>query len=182
MDDIPLEGEPMLGDENAPVTMVIYEDFECPFCQQFEQNAFPQIVSNYVDSGQVRVVWKDLPLPQLGHDWAEPSAEAMECVYRQDNQAFWNVKDKVFENQNSITTENVVSNIKDYASQEGVSGSEIQSCIDSGNAMEEVDGDVQEAQQVGANGTPTIIINGVKVVGAQPYSQFESVIESQLNG
>ncbi len=182
MDDIPLEAEPMLGDENAPVTMVVYEDFQCPFCQQFEQGAMQQIVSNYVDSGQVKVVWKDLPLPQLGHDWAEPAAAAMECVYRQDNQAFWNVKDRVFENQAGISVSNVESTIKDYASQEGVSSDAVQSCIDNDNPMEEVNGDSDEAQQVGANGTPTIIINGQKIVGAQPYSNFEQVIESQLNG
>lgn len=182
MDDIPLDGEPVLGDENAPVTMVVYEDFQCPFCQQFEQNAMPQIVDNYVDSGQVKVVWKDLPLPQIGHEWAEPAAAAMECVYREGgNEAFWNVKDKVFENQASITRSNVESKIKDYASQEGVSSSAVQSCIDNDNPMEEVDGDSQEAQQIGANGTPTIIINGEKIVGAQPYSNFEQVIENKLN-
>lgn len=182
MDDIPLEGEPMLGDEKAPVTMVIYEDFQCPFCQQFEQNAMPQIKSNYVDSGQVRVVWKDLPLPQIGHEWAEPAAAAMECVYREGgNEAFWNVKDQVFANQGTITLSNVESKIKDYASQEGVSSSAVQSCIDNDNPMDEVNGDSQEAQQIGANGTPTIIINGEKVVGAQPYSNFEQVIESKLN-
>lgn len=181
MDQINMEGEPILGDQNAPVTMVLYEDYQCPFCKRFEQNAMPQIVSNYVDSGQVKVVWKDMPIPQIGHDWAEPSAAAMECVYRQDNQAFWDVKNLVFENQGSITLSNVESKIKDWASQEGVSSSAVQSCIDNGNPMDEVNTDVQEAKKVGANGTPTIIINGEKIVGAQPYSQFEAVIESKLN-
>lgn len=181
MDDIPLEGEPMLGDQNAPVTMVVYEDFQCPFCQQFEQNAMPQIVNNYVESGQVRVVWKDLPLPQIGHEWAEPAAEAMECVYRQDEDAFWNVKSKVFDNQNTIARSNVQSKIKDYASQEGVSSSAVQSCIDNDNPMDEVNSDSQEAQQLGVSGTPTIVIDGEKIVGAQPYSNFEQVIENKLN-
>jgi len=78
IEDITSEGEPVLGDSDAPVTIFLYEDYQCPFCQQFEQGAVPQIVSNYVDSGQVKLVWKDLPLPQIGHEWAEPAAAAME--------------------------------------------------------------------------------------------------------
>jgi len=70
MDQINMESEPVLGDQNAPVTMVIYEDFQCPFCQRFEQNTMPQIKSNYVDTGKVKVVWKDMPIPQIGHEWA----------------------------------------------------------------------------------------------------------------
>lgn len=182
MDQIEIEGEPVLGDENAPVTMVIYEDYQCPFCQRFEQNTMPQIVSNYVDSGDVKVVWKDLPLPQLGHEWADPAARAMECVYRQDEAAFWEVKKSVFDNQNVITSQSVVSDIKGYASQQGVSESAVQSCLDNENPMDEVNSDSQEARDLGVNGTPTIIINGQKVVGAQPFSRFESVIESELNG
>jgi protein-disulfide isomerase len=183
IEDITSEGEPVLGDSDAPVTIFLYEDYQCPFCQQFEQGAVPQIVSNYVDSGQVKLVWKDLPLPQIGHEWAEPAAAAMECVYREGgNDAFWNVKDQVFNNQGSISLNNVEDQIKSYASQEGVSSSAVQSCIDNDNPMEEVNGDTQEASQVGANGTPTSIIGGEKVVGAQPFDQIQPVIERQLNG
>jgi protein-disulfide isomerase len=180
---ISAQGEPVLGESDAPVTVYMYEDYQCPFCQQFEQGAVPQIVSNYVDSGQVKLVWKDLPLPQIGHEWAEPAAAAMECVYREGgNDAFWNVKDQVFNNQGSISLNNVEDQIKSYASQEGVSSSAVQSCIDNDNPMEEVNGDTQEASQVGANGTPTSIIGGEKVVGAQPFDQIQPVIERQLNG
>jgi len=70
------DGEPVMGQSDAPVTLYIYEDFECPFCQRFEQGALPQIVSNYVDTGQVKLVWKDFPLTQL-HPWAEDGAVAM---------------------------------------------------------------------------------------------------------
>ncbi len=176
---IEIEGEPMMGDENAPVTLVMYEDFECPFCQRFEQNAVPQIVDNYVESGQVRLVWKDFPLPQL-HPWAEPAAAAMECVYRQDEDAFWTVKDRVFDNQETLSTSNIRGQIKTWAAEEGVSQSAVDSCLQNGNPMEEVNGDKQEGQSLGVSGTPTVFVNGHKIVGAQPYSRFESVIENQL--
>lgn len=181
MDQIELEGEPVQGQEDAPVTLVMYEDFECPFCQRFEQNAVPQIVSNYVESGDVKLVWKDYPLAQL-HPWAEPAAAAMECVYREGgDEAFWAVKDRVFENQKSISTSNVETKIKQYASEEGVSKEAVQSCIDNDNPMEEVNQDKQEGSSLGVSGTPTVFVGGQKIVGAQPYSKFETAIESALN-
>jgi len=181
MDDIEIEGEPVLGQEDAPVTMVVYEDFECPFCKRFEEGAVQDIESNYVESGQVKIVWKDRPLTQL-HPWAEPAAAAMECVYREGgNDVFWAVKDKVFANQDSVETSNVESQIKSWAVEEGASESAIQSCIDNDNPMEEVNADSSEGQELGASGTPTAFINGQKLVGAQPYSNLEPVIESALS-
>ncbi len=181
MDQIELEGEPTMGSSDAPVTLVMYEDFECPFCQQFEQNAVPQIVSNYVESGDVRLVWKDFPLAQL-HPWATPAAEAMECVYRQDEDAFWTVKDRIFENQNTLSTSNVQDQIKSWAAEEGVSESAVQSCIDSGDATQEVEDDQSEGRTIGVSGTPSVVVNGELIVGAQPFSRFESAIESALSG
>jgi protein-disulfide isomerase len=179
--EVTLEGEPVLGQEDAPVTMLVYEDFACPFCKQFEENAMPQIVENYVDSGQVKVVWKDRPLPNL-HPWAEDAAATMECVYREGgNDPFWAVKDKIFANQDSISTSNVQSKIKQWAADEGVSQSAVQSCLDNGNPMEEVNTDSTNGQKLGASGTPTAYVNGEELVGAQPYSRFESIIEDALS-
>ena len=180
MSNIDMEGEPVLGEEDAPVTMVAYEDFQCPFCKRFEEGAVPQIVSNYVDNGQVKIIWKDRPLTNR-HPWAKPAAEAMECVYREGgNDSFWTLKDKVFSNQNQLSTSNAQSQIKSWAAEEGVSESAIQTCIDNGDAMSEVEADSQEGQELGASGTPTSFVNGQKLVGAQPFSRFETVIESEL--
>jgi len=180
MSNIDMEGEPVLGEEDAPVTMVAYEDFQCPFCKRFEEGAVPQIVSNYVDNGQVKIIWKDRPLKNL-HPWAKPAAESMECVYREGgNDSFWTLKDKVFSNQNQLSTSNAQSQIKSWAAEEGVSESAIQTCIDNGDAMSEVEADSQEGQELGASGTPTSFVNGQKLVGAQPFSRFETVIESEL--
>jgi protein-disulfide isomerase len=180
MSEIEMEGEPVLGQEDAPVTMIVYEDFQCPFCKRFEEGAVSQIVSNYVESGDVKIVWKDRPLTRL-HPWAKPAAEAMECVHREGgNDVFWTLKDKIFSNQNQLSTSNAQSQIKSWAADEGVSESAIQSCIDSGDAMSEVEADSTEGQQLGASGTPTSFVNGQKLVGAQPFSRFETVIEEEL--
>ncbi|NMJ77255.1 thioredoxin domain-containing protein [Nanohaloarchaea archaeon] len=190
MSKIDMEGEPVLGQEDAPVTMVIYEDYQCPFCKRFETQTFPKIKSNYVDSGDVKVVWKDFPAPSLGHDWSEPAAAATECVYREGgNEAFWNVNKKVFEKaktltrgEDEFTTENIQSRIKEFASEEGVSESAVQSCIENDNPMQEVNEDKQGILGITSNiGTPTAVVNGKKVVGAQPYPQFETVIEEELS-
>jgi protein-disulfide isomerase len=191
---ITVDGEPMLGDANAPVTLVMYEDFQCPFCSRFSQNTLTKIKSNYVDSGDVRVVWKDFPIPQLGHDWAVPAANAMECVYRQDNDAFWTVHDRVFDNQQTLTKDTVESKILDWAAAEGVSKDAVNQCLENGNPQQEVQSDRQEGDsfdaQVGGSsfvgGTPSFVIyaesadTGTPIVGAQPYSRFESVIDSKL--
>jgi protein-disulfide isomerase len=191
LSNLEMEGEPKLGESDAPVTMVVYEDFQCPFCKRFEQNTFPQIKENYVDSGKVQVIWKDYPVPQLGHEWAEPSAAAMECVYREGgDDAFWNVKSELFSQaktltrgENEFTTQNIQERIKKMADSEGVDSSSIQTCLDEGNPMEEVNSDKSEIQQIkgGGIGTPTIYINGREIVGAQPYSNFEAVIENELS-
>jgi len=81
----------VLGSKDAPVTMYIYEDIECLFSKRFEQNAFQKKVDQYIRDGQVKVAWKDFPLERL-HPWAIQGAVNMECVYRQDAEAFWKEK------------------------------------------------------------------------------------------
>lgn len=181
MGKIEMKGEPVLGQEDAPVTMVVYEDFECPFCKRFEENAVPEIKKNYIDSGKVKMVWKDRPLTNI-HKWAKPAAEAMECVYREGGgSAFWTLKNKVFANQDSLSVDNAQSKVKSWAAEEGVSESAVQSCIDSGDAMKEVEADSTEGKELGASGTPTTYINGQKVTGAQPFSNFERIIDTKLS-
>jgi protein-disulfide isomerase len=195
---IDTEGEPVLGQEDAPVTMVVYEDFQCPYCQRFESNAMKDIESNYVETGDVKVIWKDFPLGN--HPWAAPAAETMECVYRQDNDAFWSIKDTIFNNQDVLSPQNVQDEIIAWASAEGVSEDAVRTCLDEENPGEEVNGDLQEGQSFDAmvavagedrpfvSGTPASVIYaegdemGEPVVGAQPYQAFKNVIESKMQG
>ena len=177
------DNEPMLGNEDANVTIYMFEDFECPFCQRFEQNAYKDIVSDYVETGKARIVWKDYPLPPRIHPWAGPAAANMECVYRQDEEAFWTIKNKIFANQNSITTENVENTIVQWASEEGLNGEEIRSCAAQEDVKNEINSDMKEGGQLG---TPTVFISKTgeteytKISGAQPYSVFQNAIEEKL--
>ena len=175
--DISLEGEPMIGSENASVTVVEFGDFQCPACNQFEQGAFSQIKSEYIDSGDVKFYWKDFPLS--GHAWAQPASEAMECVYRQDEEAFWNVKSTLFNNQRSISLGNVEDKVVGWAEEEGVNATEVRSCIDSRDSSGEVRDDKQEGLGVGVTGTPSIYVNGEKLDGFG-YATVSQAIEKEL--
>lgn len=186
--------DPVLGDKDSEVTMVIYEDLECAFCARFENNAFRSVKENYVDSGDVKVVWKDFPLSRI-HPWAVKASETMECVYRQDEDVFWQVKEKIFASQESISRENVEEKILNWSTVEGVQKESVKSCLEEGAPEESVKEDFKEGQsfeaEVGGSpfvsGTPATVIysegddEGVPLVGAQPYSRFKTVIESKLS-
>lgn len=176
-DSLDLEGEPVLGNESAEVTVVEFGDFQCPACSRFEQGAFSQIKSDYVDTGQVRFVWKDYPLTQI-HEWAEPGAAAMECVYREDEQAFWNIKSKLFDEQSSLNLNNVEDRVVEWAGQEGVNTTEVRSCIDDGSALQEVREDLRGGQQNGVTGTPTVFVNGQQVDSS--YQAISNAIDQEL--
>ncbi len=176
--DVPIQdNDPKLGDSNAPVTIVEFADFECPFCKRYFDNAYPQIKENYVDTGKVRYVYKDFPLTRI-HPMAKKAAIAAQCVYQIDgNDAFWEYHDMIFNNQNQLSD----SSLKQWASDVGLNTNEFNSCFDNRDTKSEVEEDLSQGQSAGASGTPTFFINGKKIVGAQPYSKFKQAIESELN-
>ncbi|MBC5792838.1 MAG: DsbA family protein [Nanohaloarchaea archaeon] len=180
-----VEGEPYIGSEDSEVTMVAFEDFECPFCNRFNNNAFPSIVENHVRAGEARYYWKNFPLQRL-HPWAEASGVAAECALNQDSEAFWIFKNGFFNNQDALN--NVYKSdqakfdqsMKKWASQIGLDTEKFNSCYDNQEELEEVQEDQQQGSELGVSGTPTVFVNDQKLVGAQPYSKFESAINSKL--
>ena len=177
--EISIEGEPMVGNPDANITIVEFSDFQCPYCAQFSQQTYPQIVDNYIESGQVKMVSKDYPLTEIGHDWARPAAMTAECVYREGgDEAFWNVKEKIYNNQNSISGGNVESQIIGYAQEENVSADAINACLNNGNPGQEVDQDKREGRNSGVTGTPTVFVNGEEI--NSEYSSIRAAIEQQL--
>jgi protein-disulfide isomerase len=167
------DDDPSLGSADAPVVIVEFSDFQCPFCGRFSAETFPLIKENYIDTGKVRLVYRDLPLPF--HPDAQETAEAAECA--DDQGKFWEYHDAIFENQDSLDT----TSLKQYAKDIGLNTEDFNSCLDSGKHTQEVKKDFSDAGAAGVTGTPTFFINGIKVVGAQPYSVFQQIIESELN-
>jgi len=109
---VPIEGDPVLGSSNAPVTMVEISDFQCPFCGKYARETFPQIKKEYVDTGKVKIIFKNFPLPM--HPNAQKAAEAAECAA--DQGKFWEYKEKLFANQNNLSVED----LKKYAQESGL--------------------------------------------------------------
>lgn len=159
------------GDINAPVTIIEFSDFECPFCQRFH-SVVQQILDDY--PGQVRWVYKHFPLDSI-HAEARPAAEASECASEQGR--FWEFADEVFENQSRMGT----SLYKEIASQIGLDMSQFESCISSGKYRNHVESDLQEGVAAGVTGTPGSFINGEIIPGAVPYEQLKISVDQALS-
>lgn len=167
-----IDDDEIKGDSNAPVTIIEWGDFECPFCGRFYSQTLSQIDSNYIETGKVKLVYRDFPLSF--HANAQKSAEAAECAGEQGK--YWEMHDKLFESGVS----GGVNSFKQYAKELGLSSAEFDDCLDSGIMEQEVKKDMQDGGAAGITGTPGFIINGVLISGAQPYNVFKQVIDAEL--
>ena len=175
MAKINIEGAPYKGNENAPVIMVEYSDYECPFCGKFYAETLPQIESEYITSGKVKLVYKDFPLSF--HPNAQKAAEAARCAGEQKgNDGYWAMHDKIFENQQALS----IGSFRQWANEIGLNIQQFDSCLQSGKMAALVKKDMDEGQRDGVQGTPAFFINGRLISGAQPFSAFQQAIESEL--
>ncbi len=166
-------GNPSLGPENAPITLVEFADFECPHCKEFSDN-FPAIQQKYP---QVRLVYKDFPLTDI-HPWAQTAAVAARCAYMQSPAAFWKMHDEIFKNQDNITPDNAWDELNGFAKDEGLNTDAFKSCLSAPEAAKAVDANRADAVTLGVSSTPTVYVNGRPVVGGDPatveqYIQFD---------
>lgn len=166
--EVSVDDDPSIGPENAPITIVEFSDFLCPFCARAKPT-IKQILENYGD--KVRLVYRDFPI--LGPQ-SEKAAQAAECADEQGK--FWQYHDKLYGNQQAVETEN----LKQHAERLGLNTTKFNECLDSGKMASEVEKDFQDGQSYGVSGTPAFFINGILVSGAQPYSAFEQIIEQEL--
>lgn len=166
--------DPMWGSRTAPVTIVVYSDFQCPFCSKVEAS-MDQIKTTYGQE-KVRIVWKNEPLPF--HPNAKPAAEAAAGVFAlKGSEAFWKFHDTAFKNQSALSPESY----EKWAKDAGVDMAKFKAGIAAHTWAKKVDDDHAAAQKAGVNGTPASFINGVSVSGAQPFDKFKSVIDQELS-
>ena len=162
-------GNPAKGPADAPVTVIEFSDFQCPFCARVNptlaklQQAYP---------GKVRIVFRDLPLAM--HKNAAVAAEAAHCAH--DQGKFWEMHDRMFANQQKLTA----PELKEHAAALGLDGTAFNQCLDSGKYTAEVRRDADEAARLGLSGTPAFFINGRLLTGAQPFENFAQVVEEEL--
>ena len=169
-----IDDDAILGDPNAPVTIIEFSDYQCPFCAKFWSETLPSIKSEYIDTGKVKLVFRDFPLTSI-HPLALPAAEAAECVRDAagSDGAYYEYHDKIFANQQFLS----VDNLKLWA---GEMGYNIDSCLDSRKFRAEVQKDTADGQSAGGQGTPYFVINGNPLSGAYPFSSFQQIIEAEL--
>jgi protein-disulfide isomerase len=176
MSKISLEDVPLKGKETANVTVVEYSDFQCPFCKRGSQ-MLPQILQEY--DGKIKIMYKQLPLPM--HNWAKDAAIASLCAHEQGNDKFWEFHDLLFENQQDIKVENAKEEFKAFAKKIGLNENDFDKCLGSPEIAKRVQADIDEARSIGVSSTPTFVVNGQIVPGANPEG-LKSAIETSLSG
>jgi protein-disulfide isomerase len=166
---------PSLGSANAPVTIVEFSDFECPVCRSLH-DALRGLLPNYP---QARVIFKDFPLEQI-HPWARTAALAGRCAYQQDPKAFWKMYDFIYDGQDLISAENAWTKMTDFASQAGLNPDAFKACMASPEAGAAVDASRANGILLEVNSTPTLFVNGRRIVGADPHT-LEQYIRYELD-
>ena len=182
---VSLDDDPVKGNANAPVTVVEFSDFQCPFCSKFYKETLSQLEENYVDTGKIKLVYRDMPLDNL-HPNARTAAIAAECADRQGK--FWDYHNILFEKQaewQSLSTADFQTQVSKYATDLKLQSGTFDSCIKSQDAADEVNKDSLDAARYGATGTPTFFIGNekdgfTKFFGAQPFTAFQAAIDAQL--
>lgn len=170
--EIPTEGYPSLGPADAPITIVEFSDFQCPFCRRFHEETYQDLLNAY--PGQIRFVYRNLPLESI-HPEAMPSAIASLCA--NDQNAYWDYHNKLFSSEN-LGREVYIQ----YATDLNLNVDEFTACLDSDKHDEFIAQDMDFAINLGIQSTPTFFVNGLAIVGAQPLSSFQQIIDLELAG
>lgn len=181
---VAITGAGSAGAEQAPVVVVEFTDYQCPFCARHFEQTLPQLKQNYISTGRVRYVVRDLPLPQI-HRYAVNAATAARCAQAQGSDKYWRYHDALFARQKEIAD----TLFPRLAREVGLDLPKFRTCVRSGETGLLVERDVAEANRVGLAGTPAFVIGrpradgsvrGVLIRGAYPYQQFQEAIDSAL--
>ena len=182
---ISLDDDPIRGDPDAPITIIEFSDFQCPFCARFHVQTLPSLLEEYIAVGKVNLVYRDFPIQSI-HPNALPAAVAAECA--DDQGKYWEYHDMLFEKQSSwarLDSNSAISTFSQYATDIGLEKEQFDSCLGSGKYLEEVQGDLRDGRDYEITGTPGFFIGNekigfVKLNGAQPFESFKRIIDAQL--
>ncbi len=166
-------GNPSLGPKDAPITIIEFSDYECPYCRQWEEQVFHQLLDAYPQ--KIRFVYRDFPLAGL-HSNATSAAEAADCAGEQNK--YWEFHEALFSSKYNLGSTAYLQ----YAQDMGLDTAKFSQCVSSRKYKDEVSADYNFAANLGVSSTPTFFINGLAVVGAQPLSVFKSIVDQELAG
>lgn len=168
---------PPEGNANAKVTVVAFEDFRCPFCEKFYSGVLPQLKKDYIDTGKVKLYYRNY---QFLGDASVLAGNAAECANEQSK--FWDFHDYLYQNQpdESDTSMYTVNNLTQIAGTLGLDTNQFQQCLSAKKYDANVTKDLSDGQKAGVSATPTFFVDGNPLVGAQPYSAFKTIIDQEL--
>ncbi len=171
--NVPIAGSPSLGPADAPITLVEFGDYQCPFCREWYQNVYARLMKDY--QGKIHFVFRDMPLTNI-HPDAFSAAEAADCAG--DQGAYWPYHDALFAQADGLGDAAYIK----YAQSLGLDLQAFTTCIQDNRYQKQVQSNFDYALSIGVNSTPTFFINGLALVGAQPYEIFKQVIDQELAG
>ena len=176
LEHLPTDG-PAFGPANAKVTIVVFSDFECPYCRQLAKTLRDNIPQKFPND--VRVIFKDYPIDSI-HPWAHAAAEASHCVADQKNTAFWAFHDWIFDHQQEVNQANLREKTLDFAKENGLDTAKLANCIDTHATAAIVEQSLRAGQALQIEQTPTLFIDGRTVGGAISWEQLQSLIDLEL--
>ena len=182
---ISIDDDPMKGNPDAKITIIEFSDFQCPFCAKFHKDTLPLLEKNYISTGKVNFVYRDFPIQSI-HPNAVPAALASECA--DDQGKYWEIHDMILQNQNnwkSLSIEQSINLFSKYAYEIGLNDIEFDTCMVTEKHLDEIRGDLNDGRIYGITGTPGFFVGNEKIgftklIGAQPFSSFQKVLDEQL--
>ncbi len=178
LDKLKTEFQPSIGTPGAPVVLVEFSDFECPYCRQQAKMLREQLLKQYPT--QVRLYYLDFPLESL-HPWAKSAAMMGRCIFHQNASAFWDYHDWIFDHQDEITPDNLKDKVIEFAKTKGVDAAQLSKCIDTRVTEDEVEKTRTEGKDLEVNSTPTLFVNGRRMVGTVQWEDLKRVIDYEID-
>jgi protein-disulfide isomerase len=179
LEKLKTSGAPSFGPPIAPITLIEFGDFECPNCKEEAKTLRESVPSQFPT--QVHVYFKDFPLEQI-HPWAKAAAIAGRCIYHQSPSAFWKYHDWIYDHQAEILPDNLKTQVMDFAkTQQDIDALQLGHCVDSKATEAEVDASLAEGRALHVDATPTLFVNGRRLVGNYPWQNIEQIINGELD-
>jgi protein-disulfide isomerase len=177
---VSVDDDPVLGNANAKVTIIEFGDYQCPSCRLFWREIEPRLKKEYIDTGKVKLVFRDFPIQQI-HPEATIAAMAAQCAA--DQGKYWEYHDRIFRQQDRGSDDVVrfkAADLKKWGADIRLDTAAFNACIDSARHQDEVAKDYADGTAAGIQGTPTFFINGRVVGGAQSFPVFKKIIDEEL--
>jgi protein-disulfide isomerase len=178
LDQLKTEYQPSFGTPGAPVVLVEFSDFECPYCRAEAKMLRENLQATYPK--EVRFYYMNFPLESL-HPWAKAAAMMGRCIFHQNASAFWDYHDWIFDHQDEITPENLKDKVLEFAAGKGIDKDQLSKCIDSRETEEEVEKTRAEGKALEVNSTPTLFVNGRRMVGTVQWEDLKRVIDYEID-